>query len=293
MANLRPRQIVPSTLEWVDDDQYSPGGGVPTNAMLGRKLIRNDRALSAHCLRGFGQAFALHTTAGIDLPRIVDQNGTIIGPWPHWTTAGTASGEFYLRAALPAEATALVVPFVAQPSQLQPLTGPVDDAAHTITGAAAGAITNYGPFAVRLSRGAMRIGLAIYPTQDGVAYQSGDVDAATLRNRQTFRTDAAGATLITAWVTAGTEYDHVIRLASAAGDALSPWKQIISLSEDANANDTVTFWPPLEPSVSVDDLAKGALVWQSAMMNPVEITSIMFRERPPIGEYYPTGIYRG
>jgi len=297
MANLRARQIVPRHFDWTDDDQYSDDGGVPCSAMLGRKLIRNDRALSAHCLRGMGCAFVRRNSYGSQLPVAKSVNGEIVGPWPFWGSTGAADGEVYIRASLAAGEVALVAPFVSFPLNIQPPAGPIDDADHTITGAAAGAEVNYGPFPLRVPEGMSIIGLAIYPTNDGADTQSGDIDIAGFRNRNTFRAvaGAGSADKIDEWVKAvpSTEFDHMIRFIDGNNQPLTTWKQIISVTTDIDTNDTVTFFPPVSDAIWIDDFTKGNIQWQSMLMVPVTIASVMIREVPPVDENYAEALSRG
>lgn len=295
MALERPRQDVPIHFDWIDDDQYASDAGVPTSAMLGRKLIWMDRALAAHNLRGFGNAFAQYMVVVEDVPILSDVNGTKIGPFQHYASAGSSIGEWYIRAELANTEVALVVPFAESPANLEPLYGPISDTDHEMTGT--GAVANYGPYSCKVVPDGMSIGVCIYPSSDGVAFEKDAIEAGGMRNRNQFVTDAAGAAKIDAWVTAvpSTHLFHMVRLLDGNDNILTPWKRIVSVTTSVppNTSDTVTFRPAVSDAIPLDDVTKGNLQWQSVYIVPVKVYSVMFREKPAAGENFQEALDRG
>lgn len=285
----RPRMIVPRHMEWIDNDSYGSDAGASSHAGLGRRMIWNDRALAGHVFRSFGHAWP---QSGTDLPEVTDSNGTIIGPWPFYATDGAASGEWYLRASLANNETAVVQPFAAQPDDLEPLLGPHNEAPYIITGS--GSTENYGPFPCKVRPGGMLVGICIYPTTDGVAFQSGDIEDAGIRNRNVIITNTAGALLWDAWNTAGTTRDHMIRIIDGSSQvALSQWHKAFNLSTTTDTNDTLSVIPDFSDSVLLNDQTKGDLKWQSMLMVPITLYSIYFREKSLPDEDYNEAVYHG
>ena len=242
MALVRPHQEIPIHIEWIDSDAYADDAAVPMHAGLGRKLVRRDRVLAGHCLRGLGEAWPQNQGSTAPLPEVSLYGGIQLGPWPFRCADLAATGTFYLRAKLASGVVASVQPFVWSPSRVDPPRGPSGASAQTITGT--GSMETYGPFSVALVSGeAIEVGIVVWPRRDSsVATVTGLV--LSLENKSTIVTNAAGAAIWNGW--ANPERMQIRIKDTSSGDIRHGWRSVVGVRNGAGVNkDTLDFWPEL------------------------------------------------
>jgi len=279
MALARPRLTVPVDFEPLDDAQWVADGGTPMSAWLGRSLAHRDRFLVGHVRRGWAWAYPQEQTAQ-DLPIVADIRGVVFGPRPLVVTGPGpyGVGECVIRCSLRAGAYARIRPWSA-PMGEQSYVGRGDE--YEITGT--GSATRYGPFEFSLDRGDRMVGVTIYPQaypETLAAYETDDVT--DVRNRSTIQTDAGGAAKWAAWVAAGTETLHTIRLISDTGRALTGWHRVIRCYQTTAASDTVDIAPMIPAGIRPPQVGGGTLAcdWESALVDAVTVYGITLREQP-------------
>jgi len=278
MANTQGRTTVPRHIEWIDSTETYANSGSPVHSDLGAKMVQNNRALARHCIRSVGTSFPeLGSNPDQAQPEITYVPGNILGPWPFSPTPGIGRTycEWYVRCSLADDETAVVLP-VQNGIQLM---NPTETA---ITGT--GVMANYGPFQSKydvdtiIKQGRGSFGLIIKPSVDEDSYEIGDIIYNGMSNRNSFITDATGAGKFTTWIGLGNECHHVVQLIRGSVP-VTPWLKIIGFNTTTVTNDTLTFAPAITNSV-VAELPKGTVQWRSALVFPVTLSSVLFRERP-------------
>ena len=71
------------------------------------------------------------------------------------------------------------------------------------------------------------------------------------------------------------------------------WYLIADVTTEINASDTVTLVGSIPDEIVLNEIAKGNLQWQSMYVAPMDLYSVMFREKPPVDEDYSEALSRG
>lgn len=275
MADLAPRTTIPTDFAAIDADSYALGS--PTHAQLGRALARSDRWLLAHLRRHHAQAWPQGQVTGGALtsecaaPPLTGRNRVSTLWWV--PTPLVTQGEWYVRATLPAAATARAVPFVIPG---QPIRA-ARDGDYVLTGT--GNPETYGPIPVSMQNlpAGVWIGLVI---ECDVT-----VDATVVR--------AAAERVLPDYVrSTGVEFDpaglgvpplraqvRIFRYEGLNQQFFGPWRRILAVSDDGSEAWTV-------PGLVTDYAAYGTLadLWfELQALGTSEVHGVSFFELPRAG----------
>lgn len=292
MAESAPRMDVPTALNALDDDTYADNTGFPAASALGRQLARNDRCLHANLRRTLvnwavpiaGDGSPLAAPAGGNWGnRVCLWSGTRLGPWDLPTTPGVINGEWRIRGEWETGGVWYVTPYV---EGILPFRGRLVDtaAAYSYTHAGATSETVAGPWdtPLRYRPEPAMGGIVIYPEiKSGAATTGGVSDAADGWMQST-----AGS-----FGGLGTPPCTVVRILNVAGNAITPWHDVIGVTTRAIANDSVVVWPPF----SNEEMARfrNTDTFEYKGVYRVDVYSVALREEPLSGDLQEAAVLMG
>ncbi len=254
----------------LDEDTYSDNGGVPTSSALGRQIARNDRALHAMLRRTLvAQAWDIQ-----DPPQLCRFHGVRIGPYPCPTTPWIKDGQWRLRIKPEANAVHTFIPFV---TDLLEYSGPRDGlpAAWEHTDGGAGTEVTVGPLEVPLAYDFDPVPLSGVIVHSHV--KSGSPTPGSVKKYDERKIQSTAAS----FVGIGSPSCTVIRLSnSVTGEIYMGWRDIIRVSTEDLASDTVHFWPPWDEEADVDNIN---LQWETQAIWSADLYSAVLREKPLSG----------
>ena len=225
---------IPGSFTGIDDDQYA--AGTPGSAFLGQRLAQNDRWLHAYLRRSYDEAFPLIDYTGTDIrPTVSDLTGTDMLPWHLWGTPGVKGLTWVLRASLAAAETFLACPYMEGVSQYRA----ANDSPHAFTITGTGAYKNY-EIPAPMHAGPQSVGLVLYAGLVPGAAPTKVANGTVLEHTATSLTTTNVGPNFAA-LQATPNIRAVVRIvdAVAAGNPLTGWFQIVGVSTNVVADDTI------------------------------------------------------